>query len=95
MDLPAEILRDNPAAVAAAAGAIVALLVQLWKKLFSLPSGADKAEKVLVAVVSSILVAWAGQHLAGEFNFGQFISVAVAAWLASAGVHGTFMRSTT
>lgn len=89
----AETLRANPAAAAAAAGAIVALLVQCWKKLFNLAPNGDRAEKVLVAIVAAALTSWAEQHLAGEFSSGQFVSVAVAAWLTAAGVHGTFLRS--
>lgn len=89
----ADALQANPAAAAAVAGAIVALLVQCWKKLFNLAPGDDKAEKVLVAIVAAVLVSWAEQHLAGGFDLGQFFSVAAAAWLTAAGVHGTFLRS--
>jgi len=89
----AQVLHENPNAVGVAAGAIVVLLVQCWKKMFNLESGGDRNEKVLVAIVASALTAWATQHLAGEINLSQFISAAVVAWLTAAGVHGTFLRS--
>lgn len=85
----AEVIRDNPAGVAAVIGAIVAGIVQLVKRKLDLPTGEYAWAKIVVAVTTAVALSWAAQAATGEIDMGQFVSVALGAWLASAGLHST------
>lgn len=99
MDLSpiAELITANPAGVAAALGTIVAFVFQGLKKLSRVPSGEGKLGKVAAAgilstTLTALLLAWAAQYLSGSIDAAQLISVALGAWLASAGVHSTVLK---
>lgn len=85
----AELISANPAGVAAIIGALVAFIVQVYKRVARVPSGAATWEKMAAAIVSALVLSYAAQAATGSIDVSQLITVALGAWLASAGLHGT------
>ena len=89
----ADAMVRDPQTAAVIAGAVVAVVVQVAKRLWGLAGGSAKWQKMGVALVTSVVMTWARRELSSTAGgMGDFAVQTLVTWATSTLTHSAVFR---